>query len=181
MTVIVRSATSKDAALLHALAAQTFGLACPPGTSQGDVDDFVARHLSRERFADYLADPARVLQIVEVDGVAAGYTMLIFSVPIDAEPSDPDVAAAVASRPTAELSKVYVLAGQHGRGVAASLIAAAVDVARDRGVASVWLGVNQRNDRANRFYEKSGFAVVGTKKFLVGGRWEDDFVRERLL
>ena len=181
MAVIVRSAASEDAALLHALAAQTFGLACPPGTSQDDVDDFIARHLSVERFAEYLADPARVLQVVEVDGVAAGYTMLIFSVPIDAEPNDPDVAAAVASRPTAELSKVYVLAGQHGRGVAATLIAAAVEVARERGVASVWLGVNQGNGKANRFYEKNGFAVVGTRKFLVGGREEDDFVRERLL
>ncbi|MEP6478552.1 MAG: GNAT family N-acetyltransferase, partial [Rhodoglobus sp.] len=41
----------------------------------------------------------------------------------------------------------------------------------------VWLGVNQFNARANRFYEKSGFAIVGTKKFLVGEKYEDDFVR----
>jgi hypothetical protein len=31
--------------------------------------------------------------------------------------------------------------------------------------------------RANRFYEKQGFVRVGTKKFLVGQRYEDDFVR----
>jgi ribosomal protein S18 acetylase RimI-like enzyme len=44
----------------------------------------------------------------------------------------------------------------------------------------VWLGVNQLNARANRFYEKNGFAIVGEKKFLVGGKAEDDFVRERV-
>ena len=60
-------------------------------------------------------------------------------------------------------------------------MAASVDAVRARGFASVWLGVNQQNPRANRLYEKSGFVIVGTKKFLVGGKWEDDFVRERIL
>ncbi|MEO6997186.1 MAG: GNAT family N-acetyltransferase, partial [Terracoccus sp.] len=45
----------------------------------------------------------------------------------------------------------------------------------------VWLGVNQQNERAQRFYAKSGFTVVGTKRFLVGDRYEDDFVMERPL
>jgi ribosomal protein S18 acetylase RimI-like enzyme len=57
-------------------------------------------------------------------------------------------------------------------------MAATMAAARSRGVASVWLGVNQQNVRANRFYEKSGFAQVGVKKFLVGDEVHDDFVRE---
>jgi RimJ/RimL family protein N-acetyltransferase len=43
----------------------------------------------------------------------------------------------------------------------------------------VWLGVNQLNERAQRFYAKSGFSKVGTKRFLVGDRYEDDYVFER--
>ena len=93
------------------------------------------------------------------------------------EPGDPDVAAAVSARPTAELSKVYVREGFHGGGLAAQLVEASVGAARDRGAVSVWLGVNQENARANRFYEKQGFALAGTKRFLVGERYEDDFVR----
>src|SRR5690606_32146119 len=96
------------------------------------------------------------------------------------EPTDPDVVAAVATRPTIELSKVYVHPDAHGNGLAAALLTATVEAARARGAASVWLGVNQENARANRFYEKQGVAVVGTKRFLVGDRYEDDFVRERL-
>ena len=41
--------------------------------------------------------------------------------------------------------------------------------------------MNQQNERANRFYAKAGFERVGTKRFLVGDRYEDDFVRERRL
>ena len=60
-------------------------------------------------------------------------------------------------------------------------MAACLDAARQRGAAGLWLGVNQLNERAQRFYGKSGFARVGTKRFLVGDRYEDDFVYERAL
>jgi diamine N-acetyltransferase len=97
------------------------------------------------------------------------------------EPSDPDVLASISRHPTAELSKLYVQPGHHGSGISTALVAAAVDAARLAGKAAVWLGVNEENARANAFYEKSGFVRVGVKKFLVGERWEDDFVRERVL
>jgi hypothetical protein len=41
--------------------------------------------------------------------------------------------------------------------------------------------VNQLNARANAFYARNGFVEVGTRSFLVGDTWEDDFVREKLL
>ena len=42
---------------------------------------------------------------------------------------------------------------------------ATLEAAADTGATSCWLGVNQRNVRAARFYTKHGFAVVGTKRF----------------
>ena len=173
----VRPASDADAAALHDLAAATFPLACPPGTRQEDSDEFVATHLSVERMRDYLEDETRELLVAESpDSSLLGYTMLVF-----AEPTDPDVAAAIALRPTAELSKCYVAQAAHGAGVGQALIDASVASAVVRGAASVWLGVNQLNGRANRFYERNGFALAGTKRFLVGVRLEDDFVRERVL
>jgi ribosomal protein S18 acetylase RimI-like enzyme len=176
VSLVVRTAYAADAADLAAVAAATFPLACPPHTTEEAKADFIARHLSVASFRGYLDDAARDLLVAELDGRAVGYTMLV-----DGEPADPDVAAAITTRPTIELSKVYVLADAHGSGVAAALMAASLDAARERGAAAVWLGVNQENARANRFYEKSGFALVGTKRFLVGDRYEDDYVRELVL
>lgn len=169
---MIRRAVAEDARALAEVAAETFPLACPPHTLPESIAAFIAAHLSVDSFTAYLADPARVLFVAEDEGVAVGYTMLVL-----AEPSDEDVAAAVTVRPTAELSKVYVREGFHGRGLASRLVEASVDAARAGGAASVWLGVNQENARANRFYEKQGFERVGTKRFLVGERYEDDFVR----
>lgn len=173
---IVRCATRDDAALLHRLAAATFALACPPHTTLEAIEDFIATVLSEASFAAYLADPRRALFIAEDAAVAAGYTMLVFG-----EPADPDAAAAITIRPTVELSKIYVLEGHHGSGLAPALLERSLDEARERGAAGIWLGVSQENERANRFYEKSGFMKVGTKQFLVGGRYENDFVRQRRL
>src|SRR3954447_1686957 len=170
----VRAASVADAAAIAEVAAATFVLACPPDIDPASVATFVAEHLTAERFSEHQSDPGRALLVAEQDGAIVGYAMLVHG-----EPYDENARAVVRRRPTTELSKMYVLPDAHGSGVASDLLAAAVEVARDIGAAGIWLGTNQQNVRAHRFYEKSGFEKVGTKRFLVGGRWEDDFVFER--
>ncbi|MBF4462985.1 MULTISPECIES: GNAT family N-acetyltransferase [unclassified Rathayibacter] len=173
----VRRAVASDAERLAELAGETFPLACPPHTTAEAKAEFIRTVLSSERFRGYLADPMRSV-LVEEDGSGAldGYTMLV-----RVEPSDPDVRAAISSAPSVELSKFYTRSERHGSGLAARLMAATLEEARASGAAGVWLGVNQENGRAQRFYLKHGFAVVGRKRFLVGDRHEDDFVLERPL
>ncbi|WP_426519303.1 GNAT family N-acetyltransferase [Diaminobutyricibacter sp. McL0618] len=175
MTVNVRPATPADAPALASVAAVTFPLACPPHTTDEAKARFIATVLSEERFTEYLADPARDLLIAETDdGAAVGYAMLV-----DGEPADPDAAGAIRVRPTIELSKCYVLPGHHGAGVAGLLMRAGIDAATARKAGGIWLGVNEENGRAQRFYGKHGFERVGSKRFLVGDRLEHDWVMER--
>jgi ribosomal protein S18 acetylase RimI-like enzyme len=172
----VRPATRADAPALAEVAAATFGLACPPGMSEQSVAAFVAEHLTPERFAEYVDDPARAVLIAEEGTRAVGYAMLVHG-----EPYDENARAVVRHRPTTELSKIYVLPDAHGAGIATDLLEAALAVARGVGAVGMWLGTNQANVRAQRFYVKSGFEKVGTKRFWVGDHWEDDFVFERPL
>ena len=53
---------------------------------------------------------------------------------------------------------------------------AALATAQGWCVCRVWLGVNQVNERAQRFYAKSGFTINGTRTFQVGANREDDYV-----
>ncbi len=76
---------------------------------------------------------------------------------------------------------MYVLAAQHGAGVAGSLMNRAIECAADAGARCLWLGVNQENQRAQRFYGKHGFTVAGTKTFTLGTQTEHDFVMVRQL
>lgn len=156
------------------VAARTFPLACPPSATPGDVAAFIAENLSPARFADYLADPDRAVLTATADGRIIGYAMLIRGVP-----DDDDVANAVTVRPAVELSKMYVLPEAHGAGVSAALMVAALQHAAELDAACVWLGVNQQNQRAQRFYAKHGFAITGTKTFRLGTHIEQDYVLVR--
>ncbi len=176
MAITVRHATHGDEQPLHALATLTFGLACPPSTTKADIDAFIATNLSAERFAGYLADPARVVLLASEDDQPVGYSMLVRG-PI----ADPDVAAVVDADTSVELSKFYVLSDRHGSGAAHALMTATLEQATATGAETCWLGVNQQNVRAARFYAKHDFAIVGVKRFLVGSEWHDDHIRQRKL
>ncbi|WP_229829909.1 GNAT family N-acetyltransferase [Actinoplanes ianthinogenes] len=151
-------------------------MACPPGTAQADIDAFVATHLSAERFTAYLADPARTLLLALDEDRPVGYAMLVRG-PI----ADPDVAAVVDAATSVELSKFYVAPDRHGSGAAHALMTRTLATAAATGAASCWLGVNQQNVRAAKFYAKHGFTIIGVKRFLVGAEWHDDHIRSRPL
>ena len=170
----VEQATTSQLAELAEVAARTFPLACPPEVGPEDVAAFIAENLSRERFADYLADPGRAVLTAVEGGRIVGYAMMIRGVP-----DDPAVTAAVTARPAVELSKMYVLPESHGGTVSAALMTAVLAHAAAVGAAAVWLGVNQRNARAQRFYAKHGFAITGAKTFRLGGHIEQDYVMVR--
>lgn len=164
-TVQVSAAGSADAVELASVAAQTFPLACPPGAAQENIAAFVDANLSAERFADYLADPHRAVLAAARDGRIIGYAMLIRDSGADA----------------AELSKIYVLPEYHGGGVSTALMERALATAGEWGARRVWLGVNRANQRAQRFYAKSGFRISGTRTFQLGADLEHDYVMVREL
>lgn len=164
-TVHVAPADSADAAELADVAAQTFPLACPPTAAPENIASFVAANLSTERFAEYLADPHRAILTASLGGRIIGYAMLVRGSADDA----------------AELSKIYVLADHHGGGVSTALLDRALAAAEDWGARRVWLGVNRANERAQRFYAKSGFRINGTRTFQLGSQLEHDYVMVREL
>ncbi|WP_260764322.1 GNAT family N-acetyltransferase [Mycobacterium sp. SMC-4] len=174
MAVLIGPADPRRVTELAELAARTFPLACPPSSRPEDVSAFIAENLSAARFCDYLHDPDRTVLTASRDGCMLGYAMLI-----RAAPDDPDVAAAVTDRPAVELSKMYVASAAHGTGTATSLMTATLRHAEQSGAACLWLGVNQRNTRAQRFYSKHGFTVAGTKSFRLGAALEQDYVMLR--
>ncbi|WP_435080297.1 GNAT family N-acetyltransferase [Clavibacter michiganensis] len=178
-----RVASPADADEVAALAARTFALACPPTTTAEAIAEHIRTVLSPARFRAHLADPAHRVVLAEVDGRPVGYTMVVA-----APPADADVAGALRLRPEVELSKVYVVQGSHGAGVARPLMAETLRVARElageRGrdvEAGIWLGVNEHNARAIRFYERSGFRIVGTRSFRLSDAVETDHVMEQAL
>lgn len=171
----VRPARAADAEALAEVAARTFPLACPPSVTAADTEAFIAENLSAEQFRRYLRDRRRHVLVAEVAGAVVGYTLLVVAAP------ENEQVRTAAPQAGAELSKCYVLEDFHGQGLAAMLLTETLAVAARIGLEAVWLGVNQANERAQRFYRKSGFERVGERTFTVGFRTEHDYVMAHTL
>ena len=178
MPLTVRPAVEADAEGLSRLAALTFPLACTPQTPVEVLQEHVATRLDPATFRAQLADAAHTVLLAEdgTGGDPVGYTMLVAG-----EPDDAEVTAAIRHRPTIALERCYVHPDHHGSGVAALLMEATLAAARTAGAAGAWLGVSEDNGRANAFYARHDFEVVGRKRFHIGDAWEQDNVRERAL
>jgi ribosomal protein S18 acetylase RimI-like enzyme len=161
MAIHVALAEPADAGKLAAVAARTFPLACPPAATPENIAAFIDTHLT---------NCILIRGIPEPEGRR-------HQPPDD----DADVQRAVTTHPSVELSKMYVLPDNHGAGVSAALMQAALVHAAAIAAKSMWLGVNQQNLRAQRFYAKHDFTINGTKTFHLGGGVENDYVMVRLL
>lgn len=187
MTAVIRRATPLDAPDLAHLAALTFPLACPPGTTDEDIAAFIAGNLTAAHFAQHISQPdtrvivAQDAPLIHDDsrtpsttpGRLRGYVLLI-----GGQLGAPAPEFGVRAARSAYLSKFYVHSSDHGGSVSRPLLAAACEAGRELGAGSLWLAVNQLNARAIRFYEKSGFERVGVKTMQVGAELHSDFVYE---
>ncbi len=115
--------------------------------------------------ADLIERPSGPVYVAETDGSVVGYLALQH----EAHP-------AVESRNPLKLWQIYVIPEFHGGGIAAQLMAAALEYARGQSQDVIWLGVSEHNARAVTFYRKHGFRPLGLHKVGAGQHEHEDLV-----
>jgi len=167
----LRSATPNDAGALAAFGRRVFAATFGPDNHPADLAAYLdATYTEARQLADII-DPAVDTILAEAHGAIAGFAQLRAGAPADG----------VTGTAPVELWRLYVDAPFHGRGLAARLLVAAEAAARRRGAGTLWLGVWERNPRAQAFYRKHGFAVVATQVFQLGSDAQRDLVMQKPL
>ena len=167
----IRRGTLADAALLSELGEQTFSETFAADNTPEDLAEYMATSFNVAQQTAELEDPASTFLIAEVDGRAAGYAKLH-----DGEPEK-----GVEGAKPVELVRLYVSREWLGRGVGQQLMRACLDEARQAGHETIWLGVWERNARAQAFYRKWNFRTVGEHEFQLGSDLQRDLLMERPL
>ena len=167
----IRRANPEDAGLLAELGARTFSETFTADNSPEDMAAYLAASFNPAQQTAELADPASTFFIAEVGGRAAGYAQLHAGEPAE---------GVEGSKPV-ELVRLYVSREWLGRGVGEALMRACVDEARRAGHGTIWLGVWERNGRAQAFYRKWNFRAVGEHVFHLGSDPQRDILMERAL
>ncbi|MBP9663138.1 MAG: GNAT family N-acetyltransferase [Pyrinomonadaceae bacterium] len=169
----IRQARPEDAKLLTDLAYTTFwdAFAHHPKNAPDDLDHYMRQAFNLDQIASELAESKNIFLIAEVEERPAGYAKIII---------DKIEAGVTATRPI-ELNRLYSHQEYIGKGVGQNLMDACFEraIAEDRDV--MWLGVWEYNPRAQRFYEKNGFTVVGKHTFQLGADPQTDLLMQKVL
>lgn len=176
MTIRVRPARAADAAPLSRFAASTFRETFGPDNTPEDMARYLAAHFDPATQAAEIADPASAILLAEDVG-APGEPELVGYAHLVARQAP----ATVQGPSPIEIRRFYVASAWHGRGIAHTLMDAAIAAARARGARTVWLAVWERNPRAAAFYARSGFVRVGEQDFVLGNDVQHDWVMARPL
>jgi diamine N-acetyltransferase len=171
VNVTIRRATADDAQALADFGRKTFfdtfGHLYPPE----DADFFSAQRFSLERSRQDLAEAGRVIHLAFQGDAVVGFLDcgdLTLPVPIPKEGG-------------CELYRLYLDVPAKGTGLAKTLMEMAIDWAKARGAKALYLGVYCDNARAQAFYRKFGFEIIGAYQFKVGNTLDDERIMELIL
>ncbi|HSS22181.1 MAG TPA: GNAT family N-acetyltransferase [Pyrinomonadaceae bacterium] len=167
----IRRALLSDAKLLAELGAQTFAETFSDENTAEDMTAYLADSFSVEKLTAELTDPLSTFLVAEVDGLASGYAKISSTV----------APLTVAGEKPIELVRLYVLQRWLGRGVGHALMQRCFDEASEMGFQTIWLGVWERNLRAQAFYRKWNFREVGEHIFQLGSDAQRDLLMQREL
>jgi ribosomal protein S18 acetylase RimI-like enzyme len=168
-TVSYRDADEGDADQLAALFSDTFTETFQHLYEAADLDAFLEQHTAA-RWAEQLRDQAFAVRIAEIGRQAVGLAKIgPVKLPVD----EADGAL--------ELRQLYVRRAVRGSGVAAELMDWTMEQARIRDATALYLSVYTENLRAQRFYARHGFEIIGPCVFMVGSQVDEDVIMRKTI
>ena len=160
----LRDAAPADAIRLAEFGARTFYETFAAENSAEDMRAHLASAFSPQLQLREIEDPHLDTLILADGDQWMGFAQLRAGHVSDGVPRDGSI----------ELWRFYIDQRWHGQGFAALLMDGAKQRALRRGASSLWLGVWERNARAQAFYRKHGFSRVGRQTFVVGSDPQTD-------
>ncbi len=166
VAIAIQRPDASDAAALSAFAEGAFVATFGHIYAPEDLSAFLADWNPPARLAAQIDDPDYVLALVRSDDTIAGFAKLG---PIDFALPDGHTADNAI-----ELHQLYLAESAKGTGIADALMRWAIDEARARGHAILYLSVFTENPRAQAFYRRYDFVDIGRNPFRVGNHVDED-------
>ena len=161
--VLIRKATSQDAATIAFLGKTTFGETF--GHLFGDPNDlldYYERTFSEKKIEQSLQKEQNLYWLALVNDLPVGYAKLKLNSP----------SKFLEHSNVCQLQKIYVLKDYLSLKIGLQLQQELINEAKSSGSSHIWLSVLKENERAIQFYLKNGFEKIGDHDFSIG---QEDF------
>lgn len=154
----LRLCTPNDTDALVKLGRATYRDAFLAGTGEALMNTYLDEAFAPEKIRGELENPLSTFVFLCREDEPVGYIKL----------NEAAAQTDLHEADSLELERIYVLAAHAGRGLGGMLLQKAVQIARERGKISLWLGVWTENQNAIAFYKRHGFAEWGRHPFQMG-------------
>jgi ribosomal protein S18 acetylase RimI-like enzyme len=170
MSIVIRTATVADAALIADLSRETFLDAFAALNNKDDVDKYMSEQFSVQQLMQQVGVEGHIFLLAVSGADTLGYVFLKDGSGHNA----PDTNAI-------EISRLYVRNAYIGTGIGKTLMDAAISTAKQLDRHILWLGTWERNHRAIKFYQSFGFSKFGEHDFILGNDVQRDWLMELVI
>lgn len=134
-------------------------------------DLYLQKAFSKEQLSTELKNTDSFFYFIQIDSKNVGYLKLNIGKAQSESREDHYL----------EIERIYLQQEYQGLGFGVKLLHKALEIAKMKSKATIWLGVWEKNPDAIKFYEKMGYRKSGTHTFVIGEERQTDFVMEKKL
>ncbi|GEM53172.1 GNAT family N-acetyltransferase [Empedobacter brevis] len=167
--IVIRKATVEDCTALQRIGRQTFFETFSESNTEEDMAEYLENSFSIEKLIEELNNKYSEFYFAISDEKVIGYLKLNFGIS----------QTELKGNSSLEIERIYVLQKYHGKKVGQLLYEKAMQLAKDKQVDYVWLGVWEKNPRAIRFYQKNGFVEFDQHIFKLGSDEQTDIMMKK--
>lgn len=153
-----------DIEMLQIIAKQTFLEAFSDSNSAENMQLYLNEGFTTQKLTAELNNPNSVFYFAKADDEIVGYLKLNFG---DAQTDLKDPKAL-------EIERIYVTKAFYGKKIGQHFYRKALQIANEKNIEYIWLGVWENNLRAISFYQKNGFIEFATHDFWLGDDKQTD-------
>ena len=151
---------------LQSLSRQTFSETFSGSNSKENMDKYLNENLSIQKLSEELNNENSHFFFIKDGERNIGYLKLNMG------PSQTELKDETAL----EIERIYVIQEYQGKKVGQQLYEKAIQVAKEKNVQYIWLGVWEENHKAIQFYNKNGFEVFDKHVFVLGDEKQTDLM-----
>lgn len=166
MEIIVTKITENELLQLQKIGRKTFSETFSENNTEESMTQYLEKSFSKEKLTEELNDKNSGFYFAKLSDEVIGYLKL------NAGSSQTEIKGENAL----EIERIYVSKDFHGKKVGQILYNKAIEVAKEKNVDYVWLGVWENNLRAIGFYKKNGFVEFDKHIFRLGSEEQTDIM-----
>ena len=155
-----------DIEKLQKIGRQTFFETFSESNSEENMQKYLDEGFSIEKLTTELTDSNAEFYFAVLEVEVIGYLKLNFG----------DSQTELKDNKALEIERIYVSKEFHGKSVGQLLYDKVIEVAKQKNVNYVWLGVWEENPRAISFYKKNGFVEFDKHIFKLGNDEQIDIM-----